>query len=164
MAESEFEGSIEVVRGRLDERGEQEILAFWAANGALRDQAARNRLPEVVCVARTAQGAVAGVNSVFPSNVAEIADRPFWVYRSFLLPQAQDSWMEMIRSAFAALEEDFDPASRDPIGLCIPVESRAEMRRHPEAEWQDPRILYAGYDAAGRQLRIGYFKDARIFL
>jgi len=162
LAESEFEGSIEVVRGRLDQQAEQEILAFWTANGALQGAAARERLPQVVCVARTAAGAITGVNSIYEAKVAEIANRPFWVYRSFLLPATRGAWMEMLRTAFRAVEEEFDPASRDPIGFCIPIEDRAEMRLHPEAEWQDPRIVYAGYDGAGRQLRIGYFKDARI--
>jgi hypothetical protein len=162
VAESEFEGSVEVVRGRLDEQTEQEVLAFWEANGALRGQAARDRLPEVVCVARTAEGAVAGVNSIFDADVPEIANRRFWVYRSFLLPVAKGAWMQMIKTTFRVLDEEFDPEGAGPIGLCIPVADRADMRKHPEAEWKDPRIIYAGYDSGGRQLRIGYFKDALI--
>jgi hypothetical protein len=162
VAAGEFDGSVEVVRGRLDERSEREILAFWAANGALRGQAAQQRLPQVVCVARTPDGAIAGVNSVYDDNVFEIANRRFWVYRSFLLPQAKGAWMEMIRSAFRALESEFDPDSPGPIGLCIPIADRAEMRLYPEAEWEDPRIIYAGFDSDGRQLRIGYFEGARI--
>ena len=162
MAASEFEGSVEVVRGRLDGRTEQEILDFWAANGALRGQAAQQRLPQVVCLARAPDGAIAGVNSVYDDNVFEIANRRFWVYRSFLLPGAKSAWLEMITAAFRALESEFDPDSPGPIGLCIPIVDRAEMRVRPEADWKDPRIIYAGYDAAGRQLRIGYFDGARI--
>jgi hypothetical protein len=162
LAESEFEGQVEVVRGRLDEQAEQEILAFWTANGALQGQAARDRLPEVVCIARTPDGAIAGVNSVYDANVEEIANRRFWVYRSFLLPLARTAFRQMIVTAFRALEEEFDPEAQMPVGLCIPIADRAEMRQHPEADWGDPRIIYAGYDSQGRQLRIGYFAGARI--
>lgn len=160
--EEEFEGSVEVVRGRLDEKTEEEILSFWTANAALTGQAARQRLPEVVCVARGPGGELAGVNSVYGANLGEIANRPFWVYRSFLLPEAQAAGPEMITAAFRALEEEFDPEVEGPIGLCIAITDRAEMKRRPEAEWQNPRIIYAGYARDGAQLRIGYFQGARI--
>ena len=150
------------MRGRLsDERGDQ-VLRFWSDQGALDAAAARERLPEVVCVLLDDAGEIAGVNSVYPDNVQLIGGRRFWIYRSFLLPAATDAAPGMISAAFAALEEEFDPDGDGPIGLCLLIADRAEMQRRPEAEWADPRMLYAGYDADGRQVRIGYFADAKI--
>ena len=41
----------------------------------------------------------------------------------------------------------------------LPADRRsASARARPEAEWRDPRILYAGYLADGSQVRIGYFE------
>lgn len=162
MTAAAFKGTIEAVRGRLSEEREEQLLRFWAAQGALDEQAARRRLPEVVCLLLDDAGEIAGVNSVYPDEVAQIGGRRFWIYRSLLLPAAAEEGPAMIRAAFAALEDEFDPAGDDPIGLCLLISDRTEMKRRPEAEWTDPRILYAGYLPDGRQLRIGYFAGAKI--
>jgi len=155
-------GNIETVRASLGRDTADEILAFWADHGALAGEQARDRLPEVVCVLRDSAGRVAGVNSAYSDRVELIAGRRFWIYRSFLAPGAGDAGPAMIAHAFAALEREFEPGGDGPIGLCVLVRDRAEMERRPEAEWSDPRMLYAGYDADGGQVRIGYFAGATI--
>jgi hypothetical protein len=154
--------AIETVRGEVSEDVGAEILGFWEGRGALSGDAARERLREVVCVLRDPAGAVVGVNSVYAESIPLIAGRVFWVYRSLLDADAAGQWMEMVRAAFNALEAKFDPEAGGPIGLCLLMADREEMRRRPEAQWEDPRMLYAGYLPDGRQVRIGYFKGARI--
>jgi hypothetical protein len=155
-------GKIETVRNRLSGEAAEEVLRFWADHGALEGEAARARLAEVICLLRDDSGRIAGVNSAFPEDVEMIAGRRFWVYRSFLSPEATDAGPAMITHAFAALEAEFEPGAGGPIGLCVLVRDRAEMERRPQAEWSEPRMLYAGYDAEGAQVRIGYFEGARI--
>lgn len=153
---------IETVRGALAGERAEEVMAFWRSQGALSEATAAKRLREVICLLR-AEGAVVGVNSAFAKEVELIGGRRFWVYRSRLAPGVPpEAGDRMIAAAFAALEADFDPGSGDPIGLCVLIGDRAEMLRRPEAEWRDPRILYAGYLADGRQVRIGYFEGAKI--
>src|SRR5690242_8190377 len=94
---------IDVVRGRLEPSVADELIAFWSEQGALTEAAARQRLAEVVCVLRDADGAVAGVNSVFADRVETIGGRRFWVYRSFLRPDVGEEWPAMVDAAFAAL-------------------------------------------------------------
>jgi hypothetical protein len=159
---NEFDGSIEVVRGRLSDDRAEAILRFWAAAGALEGEAARRRLPEVVCVLTDGSGEVAGVNSVYPESLGLIGGRRFWIYRSFLAPAAAGATDAMIEAAFEALEEEFDPGGEGPIGLCLAIADRAEMKRRSEAEWANPRMLYAGYFPDGRQVRIAYFAGAKI--
>lgn len=67
----------------------------------------------------------------------------------------------MIRSAFHLLESDFDGSPGSPIGLCV-LAGADERRRWPAVAWSDPRLVHAGYLADGRQVRIGYFRDAVI--
>jgi hypothetical protein len=153
---------IEVVRGRLDDERAQEILRFWEDLGALHGEEARRRLPEVVCVLRDGDSRVAGVNSVYPQSVDLIGSRLFWIYRSRLGPGAVESDRAMFKAAFEALQSEFDPERGGPIGLCLVIADRAEMKRHPEAEWPDPRTLYAGYLPDASQVRIAYFAGAKI--
>ena len=165
MHEPEFEGTIAVVRNRLSAAIGEEVLRFWADSGALDESSARARLPEVLCVLRDSSRRIAGINSAYPDAVPLIGGRHLWVYRSFLLPPARGAWDAMLRAAFRALAADFDPGRRgDPIGLCVPIADRALLERRPEAEWQDPRLLYAGYLGDGRQVRVGYFEGARVAL
>jgi hypothetical protein len=153
--------TIEVVRGRLEPDTAEELITFWAEQGALVGDDARRRLPEVVCVLR--DGArVAGACSVRAAEVPLIGGRRFWVYRSLLPGNGSAHGPAMIRETFGALAAEFDGEPGSPIGLCVLIGDAAERRRRPEAEWFDPHMVYAGYLDDGRQVRIGYFDDASI--
>ena len=162
MSDGTDEHTIEVVRGRLGEDRAEGILRFWSELGALGEDEARRRLPEVVCVLLDGDGAIAGVNSVYPGSVELIGGRLFWIYRSLLGSGAAGSWRDMHRAAFQTLESEFDPDRGGPIGLCAAIGDRETMKRHPEAEWSDPRTIYAGYLPDGSQVRVAYFAGAKI--
>jgi GNAT superfamily N-acetyltransferase len=127
----------------------------------LSGETARRRLPEVVCVARR-NGKIAGVSSVYQADVELLGGRRFWIYRSLLDGPVRDQGPAMIRRTFAVLEGEFDRAPGSPIGLCLAIADPAQRRRRPDAEWLDPRSVYAGYLADGRQVRVAYFEDALI--
>jgi len=152
---------IEVVRGQLTSACAQELLAFWAERGALPEEEARRRLSEVVCVLRC-DGALAGVSSVYPAEVALIGDRRLWMYRSLLSDAAAEHMPAMIGASFRALQSEFDDEPGSPIGLCAPLTPAQRRRFPPEAEWLDPGMLYAGYLEDGRQVRVAYFKDGKV--
>jgi hypothetical protein len=148
------------VRGRLDERTGDELLTFWAAHGALDEAQARRRLPEVLCVLRGEGGALVGVCSAFAAEVPLIGGRRFWMYRSLLPGDARSEFFAMFDAAYRALDADYDATSEDlPIGLCLALEEQERVAR-PEAEWPDPRTIYAGYFPDGRQVRLAYFSNA----
>jgi hypothetical protein len=147
--------TIDVVRGRLEPATADELLAFWAAHGALSGEEARQRLGEVVCVLRRPDG-IAGVSSAHMADVALIGGRRFWVYRNLLPGDAAEYAQAMISATFDALERDCDLRAGTPVGLCLLL-TEAERMRHPEADWYQPPIVYAGYLKDGRQVRVGYF-------
>jgi hypothetical protein len=155
-------GTIEIVRGRLTEERAEQLVRFWTGTGALAEEDARLRLPEVVCVLLDDAGEIAGVNSVYAGEVELVGGRRFWIYRSVLLPAMAESGSAMVHAAYKALEADFDHSPGSPVGLCMLVEDGAELERRPEAEWLWPPMTYAGYLPDGRQLRIRYFYAARI--
>jgi hypothetical protein len=163
MPDSALNGTIEVVRGRLSDERADQLLRFWSDLGALDGDEARRRLPEVVCVLLDPAGEIAGVNSAFSENVGPVAGQRFWVYRSLLRGAAHEADRAMLDAAFGALEAEFDPSADGPVGLCVLLADRSVMRRHPEAEWSDPDMIYAGYLADGRQVRVGYFQSPDLF-
>jgi hypothetical protein len=154
--------AIETVRDALPDHRAEELLAFWSQNGALGGDAARRRLRDVVCLLIDADGAIAGVNSVYAADLALVASHRFWVYRSLLPGAAAVHADAMLEAAFDALAAGFDPESDAPIGLCVLTTDLAEARRRPEAEWERPRMVHAGLTPDGAVVRVGYFDGARI--
>ncbi len=162
MTEGASGTKVEAVRGRIDTGLEGELIEFWAQNGALDEDAARRRLPEVLAVARDSGGAITGVNSAYADAVPLLGGRTLWILRSFVLEVAEPARDEMVRVAFEILGEGFDPFGDAPIGLCLLLDEGTEQSRRPEAEWSDPRTIYAGYLPDGRQVRVAYFPEAAI--
>lgn len=154
--------AIEVWRSRIGNDREVELLRFWLDRGALDEQTARQRLPQVVCVLRGIDGGIAGVNTVYPERIAMVGGRRFWVYRSLLPAAPPDATWRMVKAAFDALELEFEGEGGEPVGLCRLVGDRTEITHNPEAVWPESGLLYAGYLDDGRQVRIRYFEDGRI--
>ena len=152
---------IETVYGSVSAQTADEVLGFWSSRGALPEDEAHRRLPEVVCLLRS-DDEVAGVSSVHPAEVSLLGGRRFWIYRNLLDESVAEHWYEMIQATFQALAESFDGAPGSPIGLCVLVADARQRRNKPEAEWSDPRMIYAGYLRDGRQVRIAYFENASI--
>lgn len=149
---------IEVVRGALDNGRSEQIVEFWLEHGVLSEEAARERLPEVVCLALDGSGRIVGVNSVYEAMPRPPA-RPMWVYRSFIAADSDGLWTEMFTAAFDVLEEEFDPERGGPIGVCALL-SEHESAQRPDAIWPDEDLIYAGYLADGRQVRVRWFWEA----
>jgi hypothetical protein len=155
-------GTIETVDGVLAPADAEAVASLLEESGAVAPGEAGSRLPEVLCLLRDADGALVGVNWAFPDDVALLAGRRFWMYQSVLAQGFEDAAPAMISHAFAALERGFDPDARGPIGVCVVLRDRAEMRRRPDAVWSDPHMIYVGYQADGGQVRVGYFADATV--
>jgi hypothetical protein len=153
--------AIEVVRGGLPEERADQVLAFWAAHGALEGEAARARLAEVVCVAVDGSGNLVGVNSARAEDTPAVGRR-FWRYRSLIADGEEELAAAMFNAAFEALADGFDPDAAGPVGLCVIVSDRAEMERRPEAVWPAEELVFAGYLDDGSQLRLRYFWNAKI--
>jgi hypothetical protein len=155
---SRGEAEIEVVRSALDDERSGRILSFWTELGVLSEEAARERLPEVVCAALGDSGEVVGVNSVFEA-IPRPPARPMWIYRSFLAEDSLELWREMFIKAFDALESEFDPVRSGPLGVCVLLDG-AQAAQRPEAIWPEEDLIYAGHLQDGRQARIRWFWDA----
>lgn len=151
---------IEVVRGRVDEALEGELIRFWAERGALDEKTARARIPAVVCVLRDDEGRLAGVNSAFAERVPVVGGRMFWIYRMLIDPEHGESSAEMLASACDALAARFD--GDGPIGVCALLPDPTVFPEHERAYWTELEMLYAGYTDDGRQIRLRYFEGARV--
>jgi hypothetical protein len=150
---------IDVVRGSLDEESAEALRALWAQHAQLDEAEMERRLSEVVCVLRGGDGKIAGACSVFTAEIPLIGGRRFHVLRALLPGAARERFFDLFAAAHAALDAQYDGSPADPIGLCALIEE-PERRARPEAEWSDPRTIYAGYLGDGRQVRLAYYSAA----
>lgn len=136
---------------------ERGVLALWERHGG---PAADAGLGDVVCVALASDGNVVGAATAVAGE-APLVRRELWIYDAVLAPAAEPGTdRALLSAAFAALAARF--AGSGPIGLCLQLSDPEEMARRPEMQWQDPPLTYVGYLYDGRQVRVGYFPDARI--
>jgi len=151
--------AIDVVRGRLDDATAGALRAFWSDHASLGPDEADRRLPEVVCVLRSADGSVAGACSVSARELPLVGSRRFHVLRTLLPGEARERFFDLLAATYEVLDGEYDGAAGEPIGLCALVEE-PERHARPQAEWTGPRTIYAGYLADGRQVRLAYYSAA----
>ena len=153
---------IEIFRGLTDERRADQLLRFWYEQGALRGEAARERLSQVVCVLVDGDGEIIGVNSVDDEDLPLVGGRRFAVYRSYLLPEAAGAGPAMINAAYDVLDREHASGGPGPIGLCVAVGDAEQALGSADVLQPETDLLYAGYLDDGRQAWIRYFDDAQI--
>lgn len=152
---------IEVVHGEVGGELLEELVRFWTERGALDEQAARVRAPQVLCVLRDEEGRIVGVNSAFAEEVPAIGGRTFWIYRMLIDESHRaEAAPEMLEEAFGSLAADFD--ADGPVGLCVLLADPSIFPNHERAFWEELDLIYAGYLPDGRQVRLRYFEGARI--
>jgi hypothetical protein len=151
--------TIDAVRGALDDELAGQVLGFWAEHDALDGQAARERLPEVVCVARDESGALTAVDSVSAGN-PQPPGRPVWIYRCSLAGDNTELRQRMFSEAFDALEKQFDPDRPGPLGAALLISDTDEIADRPEAIWLEEKLIYAGAQPDGTHVRVRWFWDA----
>lgn len=155
--------TIDVVRGRMTPERAEQLVGFWVAHGEA-ETAARRRLGEVVCVLLDPGEVLVGVVRATPAIVELVGGQRLWIYQDELPAGADQPTQDaLLRVAFSAIAADFDPEDpRAPVGLCLLIADLTRMRARPQAEWDDPRMFYAGYLGDGRQVRVGYFDGSRL--
>jgi hypothetical protein len=162
MSELPSGQTIEAVRPNLDGERADRVLGFWSEHGVLEGEKARERLKDVVCLLLGEGGEILGVNSVYDEALPLVGGRRFWVYRSYLLPDASSADAAMINAAFDALEQEFGSNRLGPIGLCVPSTAAEQGRRGRDLVLPETQLMYAGYLDEGREARLRYFDDAPI--
>jgi hypothetical protein len=153
---------IEILRGQTGDRRADQLLRFWYEQGALRGEAARERLSEVVCALLDGDDEIIGVNSVHDEALPLVGGRRFAVYRSYLLPEAADAAPVMINAAFDVLDRGHESGGTGAIGLCVAVGDAEQALGGRDVLQPETDLLYAGYLDDGRQAWIRYFDDAQI--
>lgn len=122
-----------------------------------------DRRERATCLAVAADGALLAAALIETADVELVGGERFALYETVpaaLPPEQADA---LLSATYRALDAVFDPEDAEgPIGLCLLVADRREMKRRPEAFWPDPPMHYVGFLDDGRLVRVGYFTDAAL--
>jgi len=140
------------------------VLEFWRREKALVDEVqAQERLREVVLHATDANGEVAAVCTAVTITLPRLA-QPMYYYRCFV----GRGWRKtrlvftLLARAFDALEAHARTHAYPCIGVLLELENErfGTMLRAPV--WPGIGFVYAGRSARGLELRVRYFRGARL--
>lgn len=140
------------------------IRRFWQQEGALADAAQiAERLKQVVLHARSADGEVAGVCTALAVTPPHFG-QPMYFWRCFVGTRWRSTpLVRALLKRSCALLENYAVAHGHPcIGILLELENARFNDTCRKAMWWNPRFTYIGRSARGLDLRVYYFKGARL--
>lgn len=139
------------------------IQQFWLERGALRDAtAAQQRLPQVVAFARSG-GAPVAVCTAYHAVHPQFG-QAFYHLRMFVEPAARRGRLvvRLLRAAIRVLEAHARQREFPCIGVLLELENRSFRRILRAPVWKLVPFVFAGVDRRGIELRVLYFRGARL--
>jgi hypothetical protein len=167
-ADAEVEKTFEIVTAwpALTPEDASAVSEFWRREGAINDATdAARRLTQVVLFARTASGEIAGVCTA----VAKLPMRlrqPMYYWRTF----SGKAWrtthphlpMTLLKRSCAVLEAYARERDFPCIGVMLELENDRFRQILRKPVWWNPPFCYAGKSPRGLDVRVLYFKGARL--
>ena len=153
----------------MNEQDAADLSEFWQRHGALSgEELIRKRLSQVVVHARTPEGEIAGVSTVDFAVVPQL-DQPMYLYRSFIAPPWRKTLLvrRLFTASASCLEEYARVHDYPAIGLIAVLENSrfGEIAGRDRPVWGSGAMrqwTYIGKNAKGREMRVSYFKGARL--
>jgi hypothetical protein len=140
------------------------VLEFWRSEKALVDEVqAQERLREVVLHAVTDAGETAAVCTAVPATLPRLA-QPLYYYRCFVGQRWRKTRLvfTLLARAFDALEEHARAHAYPCIGVLLELENDRFSKTLRAPVWPGIGFVYAGKSGRGLELRVRYFRGARL--
>ncbi|MFZ5565290.1 MAG: hypothetical protein ACOZBW_14705, partial [Thermodesulfobacteriota bacterium] len=157
--------SMEWVFGNVGDALAQEITEFWLAEGAIKEDRARERVPEVAKIGRGPDGRLAGVCTLQLNHNARLGV-PLWYVRAFVAKDYRRSsnlGFCLLHTTVDDMQALYDRGEdRRAPGLFMEVENPGLRQMTPQGLWAYRRFAYLGDNDKGAHLRVQYFKGAEL--
>lgn len=144
---------------------EVEIIGFWESHRMLKPEVdARERARQIVLTVRY-EGKIVGLTSSGVVRFRQLNDNVFFLFRMVVLPEFRVPGIEskLIVETREILESFAEKQTTNKcIGMLTFVENPELIAKRTEAVWPASKMVFIGNDKAGRQIRVYYFKGARI--
>jgi hypothetical protein len=140
------------------------IRAFWRNEGAFNDEPQMAaRLQQIVMHATTPDGVIAGVCTAVAATPAQLG-QPMYYWRTFVGARWRSTplVMQLLKRSCVFLEEFARNNDYPCIGILLELENPRFRDKGRTAVWWNPRFTYIGRSPRGLDVRVHYFKGARL--
>ena len=145
-----------------DAVGEGDVIDLWSRELPLSEAERNRRVHEVLLVATTGGGELAGVSSAYLKRNDQLG-MDLWYYRAFVPDRHRQSNVAVNLALIGRdhLEERF-VSGRDPRagGMIYEVENEGLKRHFDEALWLPTDFTFIGENERGDHVRVRYFPGA----
>ena len=141
-----------------------ELVEFWMRHNAIPDaDIAKARALQAVLVARNGDGAIVGVATAMLRILPRLR-QPTYYYRQFFAPEIRSRLQALpfYREAVRILEQA-NAAKPESLGVLLEIENAGLANIFSKAVGERTGGVFIGYSPRGFQLRVVYFKGARLF-
>lgn len=149
---------------QLDAAAGEAIRAFWIReNASVAGEEADRRLAQVVAHAQDGDGRIAAVATAVPQLSLRLG-QPMYYYRCFVgrASRGRNLSRVLLRRTQEVLEA-FARAHDFPcIGILLELENEGFARTLQSPQWRVPAFTYIGKSQRGLDLRVWYFRGARL--
>lgn len=145
------------------EQTRQGVIDFWNTHNLLKpDVSGIQRAKEVVWVVRTPSQSIIGVSTAFKAHFKQLHNN-FYVFRCAIAPDFRiPGLMSKILVDTRDFLESIHKKDPDPcLGIMTFVENPG-VNANRKAVWSASQMVYVGSTPDGKQIRVYYFKGARI--
>lgn len=140
-----------------------EVMAFWeeVVPNARFDK--QERAQHLVTVAKH-QNKIVGVTTAQPKLIPMLNNNSFYNFRSLIHPSFRIPGLldKLSLLTIQRLEQEFLAGDTSCIGLITLVENNALNQHRRESVFPTTGFVFAGFSKKGYQIRVRYFKGARI--
>lgn len=142
----------------------RQVVEVWRKHGGPREEAAAERLKQLVFVVKTGEGEVVGMTTAFKAYIKQLRNY-FYAVRMLVVREYRDpalapALMVATRDFLESIHRDDQP--NPAIGLIALVENERLSRKRNEAIWPASKMVYIGNSGEGHPIRVYYFPGAHI--
>jgi hypothetical protein len=140
-----------------------DVLALWAADGAVPEAEAGRRVHEVLMVAIERDTGLAGVSTVYLQRNAQLR-MDLWHYRTYVAPAHRHSQLaiqQLWHSRDHLKERYLGGEDTRASGMIMEVENEGLRRYFNKAYWLYSDFTFIGENERGDHVRVHYFPGAK---
>ena len=156
--------TFEEVFGKLDQDLAGELIGVWKKFNLLAESESGNtRVKQVVMVVRNKNHEIIGISTAYPIQVEQLKNKLF-AFRCMLVPEYRYPGLltkltVMTRDFLEEVHLTYDPYC---IGIITEVQNTKLNDHRKEAVYPGSGFTFIGYSKKGFQIRVYYFKGAKI--
>ena len=140
------------------------VTEFWKSEGALaNDVKADERLRQVILHAETSEGEIAAVSTAVPLTLPRLG-QPMYYFRCFVGKKWRKTRLVFrVLNRSSEILEDYARSHNFPcIGVLLELENARFADTLQQPVWPTTRFVYIGKSQRNLDLRVRYFKGARL--